>query len=322
MIKVNIEKCLKIGIYFILAMGVVIAFGLYFYVNHKTKIVFNKMLIEVDSLSIRVKQQADQYPTIDQMANDAVTNLAGDAQPNIGVSISNSNKIEMSDDNKIGMSDDWKHDLLHLKDRLFDANIVTFLLSFAIALLIMLIVRQTDKIEKINSEVESAVKKINSKVESDFEEINSKVESAIKKINSEVESAVRRIIFQKEFTRINTLTSQGSLLWYALVVKEYVLTAEALNIIAQMDREVKSLLKEIPLNPSNGSVILREAEKRRLIEVIGDIKGLYKIHLLEKKAENSNRLSPIQLLDKHLKDLETRIYAIKSIDSTNSSTQS
>jgi adenylosuccinate synthase len=244
--------------------AVIIAFILYVFVSCETKVVVDKAFVEIDRMSATVSQPSSIHSTNHQNFNDTTA--------------LESNKSDVGTNNEgIEACEEFLHRLSYLKDTLLDANVITFLLSFAVGLSIALPVYLTKKIERI-----------------------------IKRTKYLLELAKA----QPHFTRIHVVYSESALLWHILNASNHILTEEALVTIARIYREANSLLKLFRENPS---IKQTESEKRRLVETIRDTIRLYDIDSLKGVPENADKMRPIELLIEHLEEIESNIDDIKPI---------
>lgn len=172
------------------------------------------------------------------------------------------------------------YELQSIKKGVFDANTVTFLVCFSLALLFTLAMSLQDRLIK-----------------------------QVQLVN-DVQAQTETVKFiQQYYTRIHCIYCGSVLINYILANESYIIKAHILTTVYTVNREVLSLLKDLPENRSliKDNLTISKQDRDAFIEVIRDTIHLLDLTEVYKKAENKGATPSIEDLIYNLKSLEYRI---------------
>lgn len=185
---------------------------------------------------------------------------------------------------------------------LFDANTVTFLVSFALALLFTALFFMHDKISqhiKVIQESETMISKFK-------DETKRTVENVLHGIK-------QQNCVQKKHIAICQIFSGVSILSHFLATNQYKISNDILTLVYMLDREVKSLLND----KASVCEIIELTDKRKLVELLYDCINYLDINRLEGIQSNKNKLTSIQAFNNNLLILKGVIEDIPEFSSDN-----
>lgn len=172
------------------------------------------------------------------------------------------------------------YELQSVKKGIFDANTITFLVCFSLALLFTLIFTLQDRL----------IKQV----------------QLVKDIQVQTETGK---FLQQYYTRIHCIYCGSVLVNYILASESYIIKAHILTTVYTINREVLSLLKDFPESRTliKDNLNISQEDRDAFIEVIRDTIHLLDLTEVYKKAENKGATPSIEDLIDNLKSLEYRI---------------
>lgn len=172
------------------------------------------------------------------------------------------------------------HNLEETKKDVFDSNTITFLVSFTLSLLFTILLTLQNKLYKQNVLIEKALQKIN----------NEK-------------------IIQRYHTRLQGLHC-AAMLYHEIIIRDnYQIQPTLLNIVYIIDREVTSLLKEIPENKSFlNNITIDKKDRDSLNRIIYNIIHLISLERIRRNKINTcNSMRSIEDLQQNMLTLDLRL---------------
>lgn len=172
---------------------------------------------------------------------------------------------------------------------LFDANTITFLVSFALALLLTAVFSMNDKVDK-------QLHKIN--------EISGNIWRKM----------IQQNVIQRKSIAIYQIYNGVVYLSHNLETNHYKISDNILTLVYMLDREVKSLLKD----QHSFCKTIEISDKRKLIELLYDCINYLNIDKLKKQQDNEKKLTSISAFNDNLHSLMDVINDIPEISSDDS----
>ncbi len=203
---------------------------------------------------------------------------------------------------------------------LFDANTITFLVSFALALLFTALLSMQDKVTqqmKAINDTKSDILKFKDESKRLMDKVINDTESNLSSFRDEtkrsvdivVQEAQRQHDFQRMHISVCQIYNGMITLINSLVMGNNIVSNDMMPLIYLMDREVKSLLK---VNSSNQSAI-ELLDKRELIELLYDCINNLNVDKLKNVPENKDRLKSIRTLNEDLISLRDLIESMPEL---------
>lgn len=172
-------------------------------------------------------------------------------------------------------------ELHDLKSSVFEANTITFLVSFTLALLFTILLSIQDRMSQHMKTIQES-------------------EKFIVKFKKGI---IRTSYIQRKFTRIYHIYNGVVMLNYMLASENQLVSSKILTIVYMIDREVRSILN----NKSEYDDKLNIEDKRKLVEILADCVNNLNIKELKSKKENKSKLASIISLNDNLIELRNRI---------------
>lgn len=171
-------------------------------------------------------------------------------------------------------------ELEHLKKGVFDANTLTFLVCFTLALLFTLLLTLQDRLIKQNDIVSNARYQMN---------------------------LTKNI--QQYYTRLHCIYCGGILVNYILFRENFIIQAHILNTIYTMNRETLSLMREIPENNQfiSRKFSISDTDRKAFVRVIRDTIHLLELEEVRRNPDNTTSKQSMEDLAENLEELEARI---------------
>ena len=242
-----------------------ISFISYLIVSYKTKNAFTNILLSVEKLdSSNLSSQILEESVHSSILNDTVKNTK--------------NYTPLISDIRSALTE-----INALKIHIFDANTITFLVSFSSAILLTIVLSMLDKINKSNQKIRDITNQINSTQNT-----------------------------QKIYTRIHCAYSESIIARSLLIKDKYLVSEGVLNIIYHLNREIKSISNIIPQNIdiAKETFSINEDEKRKFIEAITDIMNSFDLKRINEVPKNVNATNSIKDLIDNANELKKRIQSI------------